>query len=158
MVRQASGVGAGNGPYVSLHDAFFSPSQWAGFLTGADRISLDSHPYLCFGPQSSAPMSSYATTPCNSWGAGVNASMGAFGLSTAGEFSNAVTDCGKWVNGVGLGARYDGTYVGGTFPRVGDCSTWTNWQNYDQNTKNAIKQFAMSSMDALQVRVLSSSV
>jgi glucan 1,3-beta-glucosidase len=152
LVRTASGTGAGNGPFISYHDGFFSRSEWAGFLTGADRISLDTHPYLCFDGQSSAPMSSYATTPCSTWGAVVNASMGAFGLSTNGEFSNAVTDCGLYVNGIGMGARYDGTYIDGTWPVVGQCSTWTDWQNYDQNTKQAIQNFALASMDALQVR------
>jgi glucan 1,3-beta-glucosidase len=78
--------------------------------------------------------------------------MAAFGLSTSGEFSNAVTDCGLWLNGVGMGARYDGTYSGGGYPVVGDCTTWTDWQAYDQSTKDAIKQFALASMDALQVR------
>src|ERR1700722_470458 len=151
IVREASGVGAGNGPFISFHDAFFARALWAGFLTGADRSSLDSHPYICFDGQSSAPMSSYATTPCSTWGNVVNTSMGAFGLSTNGEFSNAVTDCGQWVNGVAQGARYDGTYVDGTWPVVGDCSTCTDWQNYSPATVTAIENFALASMDALQV-------
>jgi len=94
-------------------------------------------------------MSSYATLPCTSWGGGVNTSMGAFGLTTAGEFSNAVTDCGLYLNNVGGGSRYEGTYTGST--RVGDCSTWTDWQNYDSTMKTSIRQFALASMDALQV-------
>jgi glucan 1,3-beta-glucosidase len=110
---------------------------------------LDSHPYLCFGGQSNAPMSSYATTPCSTWGAAVNTSMAAFGLTTAGEFSNAVTDCGLWVNGVGLGTRYEGTYPG-TSTKIGSCTEWTDWQNYTPDTKQAITAFALASMDALQ--------
>jgi len=50
--------------------------------------------------QSSAAMSTYAVTPCGLWGGLVNTSMVAFGMTTAGEFSNTVTDCGLWVNGV----------------------------------------------------------
>ena len=72
-------------------------------------------------------------------------------MNTAGEWSNAVTDCGLWVNGVNLGARYDGTYTQGTFPKVGSCSTWTNWQAWDQTMKSQIQTFAEASMDALQV-------
>jgi len=75
--------------------------------------------------------------------------MSAFGLSTAGEFSNAVTDCGLFLNGVGLGSRYEGTYPG-VWPRIGNCSTWIDYQNYDSGTKADILQFALSSMDALQ--------
>lgn len=151
IVREASGTGEGNGPFVAFHDGFFTRAQWAGFLPGADRIALDDHPYICFGSQSSAPMSSYATTPCTDWGSLVNTSMGAFGMTAAGEFSNAVTDCGLWVNGVGQGTRYEGNWTGGSSPSQGSCTPWTDYQNYDQPTKDAIMTFAMASMDALQV-------
>ncbi|KIJ69590.1 glycoside hydrolase family 5 protein [Hydnomerulius pinastri MD-312] len=148
-VREASGIGEGNGPYVSFHDGFLGLNQWAGFLPNADRIALDDHPYICFGGQSDSPMSSYAQTPCTTWASTLNTSMGAFGLSAAGEFSNAVTDCGLWVNGVGLGTRYEGTYPG-TWPVIGNCTPWTDWQNWDATMKTGILNFAMASMDALQ--------
>lgn len=151
-VRMASGIGEGNGPYVSFHDGFFPLSEWAGFLPNADRIALDDHPYICFGTQSAAPMSSYAQTPCNTWASEFNTSMGAFGLSGAGEFSNAVTDCGLWVNGVGLGTRYEGNYTG-TWPVIGSCTPWNDWQDWNTTMKTDIMNFAMASMDALQVRV-----
>lgn len=150
LVRRASGTGTGQGPYVSYHDGFLGLQQWAGFLTGADRIALDDHPYLCFSTQSDAAMSTYAQMPCNAWASGVNTSMSAFGLTTAGEFSNAVTDCGLWVNGVGLGTRYEGTYPG-DWPRVGSCTPWTDWRNWDATMKQSMMDFALASMDALQV-------
>lgn len=149
-VREASGIGEGNGPFISYHDGFLGLPQWAGFLPNADRTALDYHPYLCFDAQSSAPMSSYAQTPCTTWGGLMNTSMGAFGLTAAGEFSNAVTDCGLYVNGVGLGTRYEGTYSPGTWPVVGNCSTWTDWQNWNSTMISGIQQFALASMDALQ--------
>ncbi|KAH7927098.1 glycoside hydrolase family 5 protein [Leucogyrophana mollusca] len=149
-VREASGIGEGNGPYVSYHDGFLGLTKWAGFLPNADRIALDEHPYICFGGQSDAAMSTYAQTPCNNWASSFNTSMGAFGMTAAGEFSNAVTDCGLWVNGVNLGTRYEGTYTSGTWPAVGSCDPWTNWQTWDATMKQGIQQFAMASMDALQ--------
>ncbi|KAI6036772.1 exo-beta-1,3-glucanase [Pisolithus microcarpus] len=148
-VRGASGIGAGNGPYVSFHDGFLGLNQWAGFLPNADRTALDDHPYLCFTTQSSAPMSSYAQTPCDTWSASFNTSMSAFGMTTAGEWSNAVTDCGLWVNGVGLGSRYEGTYPG-SWPVVGNCTSWIDWQNWNASMKQDITNFALASMDALQ--------
>jgi glucan 1,3-beta-glucosidase len=48
IVRNATG--AGQGPWISYHEAFFGVAQWAGFLPGADRISLDTHPYVRRGP------------------------------------------------------------------------------------------------------------
>ncbi|KAF5386819.1 hypothetical protein D9615_001629 [Tricholomella constricta] len=149
IIRQAGGTGESNGPWVSLHDGFIPRNQWANVFPNADRVTLDTHPYMCFGQQSDAPMSSYRNTPCTAWGSAVNASMAAFGLSNAGEFSNAVTDCGLWLNGVNLGTRYEGTYPG-SGARVGSCTTWTDWQNYDTATIGAIKNFALASMDALQ--------
>ncbi|KAG6917780.1 hypothetical protein DXG01_001052 [Tephrocybe rancida] len=149
IIRKAGGIGENNGPFISFHDGFIPRGQWAGVFPNADRMGIDTHPYLCFGDQSSAPMSSYSNTPCTTWGGVVNKSMSAFGLTTAGEFSNAVTDCGLWLNGVNLGTRYEGTYPGSGNP-VGSCASWTDWQNYDSATKTAIKTFAMASMDALQ--------
>lgn len=151
VVRKASGTGQGQGPFISYHEAFLGLPKWAGFLPNADRIAMDLHPYICFGGQSSAPMSTYKDTPCQAWGQELNASMGAFGLTAAGEWSNAVTDCGLYVNGVNLGQRYDGTYTadGGSHPSVGSCDPWNNWQSYSAGMKNDIKNFALSSMDAL---------
>jgi aryl-phospho-beta-D-glucosidase BglC (GH1 family) len=156
LVRLASGTGAGNGPIVSIHDGFAGATNWAGFLPGADRISLDLHPYLCFATQSSAPMSSRITEPCTAWGSVTNTSMSAFGLTVAGEFSNAINDCGLYVNGVNDGSRYDGTYKdGSTWPKVGDCTQWEDYTTWSQDLKDSTKQFAMASMDSLQVSLYS---
>ena len=150
-VREASGLGEGKGPVISYHEGFQGLDHYTGFLTNADRIALDWHPYICFGSQSSNTISSYATTPCTTWGQPVNDSMTNFGMTTAGEFSNAVTDCGLFLNNVGEGTRYEGTYSsGGPWPSQGSCTPWTDWQSWDQTTKNGIMQFALASMDALQ--------
>jgi aryl-phospho-beta-D-glucosidase BglC (GH1 family) len=135
---------------ISFHDGFAGATQWAGFLPGADRIALDLHPYLCFATQTNSPMSSLVNDPCTSWGGGINQSMSAFGLTAAGEFSNAINDCGLYVNGVGLGTRYEGTYPG-TWPKVGDCSSWDDYTTWNQTLKDSTKQFALASMDALHV-------
>ncbi|KAJ6488571.1 glycoside hydrolase family 5 protein [Mycena vitilis] len=151
-VRLASGTGQGNGPMVSFHDGFIGLSQWGGYLPNADRASLDTHPYLCFSGQSTNPITTYLDTPCDAWGSEMNDTMSSFGFIVAGEFSNAVTDCGLYVNGVGQGVRYEGTYTsGGPWPDLGDCDKdWLNYQSWDNATKTAYKTFAKASMDALQ--------
>ncbi|KAJ6550142.1 glycoside hydrolase family 5 protein [Mycena capillaripes] len=152
-VRNASGIGQGNGPLVSFHNGFISLDQWGGYLPNADRVSLDDHPYLCFNDvQKKDPITTYGETPCNTWGSSINNTMQSFGFIVAGEFSNAVTDCGLYVNGVGQGVRYDGTYkLGGPWPDLGDCDTdWLDYPNWDTTTKNAYLTFAKASMDALQ--------
>lgn len=136
---------------ISFHEGFEGLPHYSGFMQNADRIAVDWHPYICFGQQSSSAMSTYATTPCTTWGKTINDSMTNFGMTTAGEFSNAVTDCGLFLNNVNEGTRYEGNYsTGGPWPVQGSCTTWTNWRAWDQATKNDIKTFAMASMDALQ--------
>lgn len=38
------------------------------------------------------------------------------------------------------------------------CDDWNNWQAWTQDTKDDLKQMALASMDALQVRLTSSFV
>ncbi len=138
------------GPYISIHDGFSPRAQWYNFIPNGDRLAIDSHPYVCFGAQSAGPIEIFEPMPCQLWAKQVNQSMAGFGLTTAGEFSNAVNDCGLYVNGVNLGSRFEGTYPG--FPdQVGDCTPWLNWENWDQDLKTGLMKFALTSMDALQV-------
>jgi glucan 1,3-beta-glucosidase len=48
MIRGITSTGAGNGPYICIHDGFQGPNEFAGFLTGADRMIIDTHPYFAF--------------------------------------------------------------------------------------------------------------
>lgn len=67
MIRDIGGTGTGNGPFIVLHDGFVqqgipvSRGGWMGFLPGSDRVSLDSHPYLCFGPPNNDGLAFQAT-------------------------------------------------------------------------------------------------
>ena len=149
-MREASGTGEGNGPMISFHDGFESLTNWAAFLPNADRISMDTHPYFAFSGQSTNPISSYAPLACSVWGPMMNNSMGAMGFTAAGEFSMATNDCGLYVNGVGLGTRYEGTFQGGPTTATGSCAQWDKWEAYSADTKDQLKQFVSASMDALQ--------
>lgn len=40
-IRNVTGFGKGNGPYVVLHDGFVGFDPWDGFLNGADRVAWD---------------------------------------------------------------------------------------------------------------------
>ena len=149
VVRGVTGIGEGKGPYVSVHDAFYSQDEWAGFMPGADRFALDFHKYACFGPQNTNPLAEIAKVPCQAYGELTNRSMSNFGLTTAGEFSNAVNDCGLYVNGVGKGTRYEGEFPG--FDRVGSCDAWLDYQSWDAETKKNYMTYTQGHMDAFQV-------
>jgi len=118
-------------------------------MRGADRLTLDTHPYRCFGGQSDQPMAGHVRAPCE-WAQEVAASTNGFGLTNAGEWSNAVNDCGLFLNGVGLGTRYEGTFIEPS-PRIGSCSEWTDYARYTPEMKRAIMGYSLSTMDALKV-------
>ena len=53
------------------------------------------------------------------------------------------------MNGIGLGTRWEGTFPGYTGPIGGNCTPWTDWPNYDAETKQNMYLFAQATMDAL---------
>ena len=75
---------------------------------------------------------------CNSTGKSLNDSRSAFGITMAGEFSNAINDCGLYVDGVGGSARYGS-----------DCGYWQDASGWSDATKEGLLNFALASMDAL---------
>ena len=62
-----------------------------------------------------------------------------FGVTIAGEFSNAINDCGLFVRGVGNGPQF-----------AGDCTVFNNAGNWTDQMKNGFLNFQLASMDALQ--------
>lgn len=61
-----------------------------------------------------------------------------FGITVAGEFSNAINDCGLWVVGVGVPANYGP-----------DCGYWMDASQWSDANKQGLMNFALASMDAL---------
>lgn len=62
-------------------------------MSGADRLVLDSHPYLCFVDQDISPLSAQVNRPCQAWGASFNNSLSGFGVTVAGEWALSFNDC-----------------------------------------------------------------
>lgn len=57
-----------------------------------------------------------------------------------GEWTPAATDCAKYLNGRGIGARYDGTYPGSTY--VGSCDGLTgSASTFSDSYKTFLGQF-----------------
>ncbi|KAK5110559.1 hypothetical protein LTR62_005751 [Meristemomyces frigidus] len=97
----------GSNVAVTFHDAFEGVNSWNNWGAGMWALLLDTHHYEVFddgqlemGIQdhlSSACAFGESMTQNNKW-------------TIAGEWSGAMTDCAQWLNGRGVGARYDGTY------------------------------------------------
>ncbi|KAJ6528915.1 glycoside hydrolase superfamily [Mycena capillaripes] len=150
MIRGITGIGAGNGPYIGVHDGFQGVASWAGFLEGSDRIILDTHPYFAFNNQpNNQPIATgedaasaggrWPAAACSSWGGSLNTSRSQFGVTVAGEFSNGFNDCGLYLTGVNGSQSYGG-----------DCSLWMDASTWNSTVIAGVREFALASMDALQ--------
>jgi len=65
-----------------------------------------------------------------------------------GEFSLATTDCTKWLNGIGRGARFDGTF--GNQPRIGSCVNSTEVRSFTPEYRQFLKKFIEAQLDAYE--------
>ena len=114
------------------------------------------HPYFAFDGQSNVDDSQlggqWPHQACSADRKSLDSSRSTFGMTITGELSNAINDCGLFVNGVNLGTRYEGNYTGGPWPMVGSCEPWTDWTTWNDTMKADIQQYALASMSALQVR------
>lgn len=135
MMRNITGIG--KGPAIVLHDGFQGLTPWKGFLTGADSLVLDTHPYVAFGGGLNQPLDYWPPAACRAFQ--TNQSNFDFGPTITGEFSAAVNDCGKWLKNVGQNASYP------------DCGPWDDWPTWTQDMKDGIKSFVMGSMDAMHM-------
>ncbi|KAL7420697.1 hypothetical protein Q5752_004648 [Cryptotrichosporon argae] len=142
LIRSITGYGAANGPIILIHEGFLGIGAWAGFLSGADRLGLDQHPYLAFGTQNNNPWLNQSTAIC-AYGGGTNSSQADFGIIIGGEWSNAINDCGYWLDGVDSTPAYEST---GT----GSCTGWDEWFNWSDTTKQSVHDYALANFDALQ--------
>ncbi|KAL3236583.1 glucan exo-1,3-beta-glucosidase RNJ42_01677 [Nakaseomyces bracarensis] len=66
--------------------------------------------------------------------------------AVVGEWSGALTDCARWVNGIGIGARYDGSYYDTTAfhsdsPPNGTCTSQYDISQWSDDYKTKVRQF-----------------
>lgn len=128
---------AGDRLAVMIGDAFMGLDSWTNFLTAPNgqNVFLDFHEYqifsdlelnrtlpehLSFACQYKSQLSSFASS--NIW-------------TVVGEWSTALTDCAQWLNGRGVGARWDETWFPDSNPDHffhGSCNGWTgSWKGND---------------------------
>ncbi|ODN80622.1 hypothetical protein L202_02809 [Cryptococcus amylolentus CBS 6039] len=150
MIRDITGYGKGNGPHLAMHDGFLGVSSWYDYLPGADRMVLDQHSYMVFQDQPTGTLDDLKKMPCQWWASGTNTTSNTFGPTIAGETSAAWNDCGKWINNVGAGQRYDGTYEGYSGKAIGSCDYWNDYTQWNQSTVDALNHFMLGTMDAMQ--------
>jgi glucan 1,3-beta-glucosidase len=161
--RQAYDIVRNNGVTATqiFSESMRGLSAWAGQLQGyGDTLALDVHQYTLFDNAliglKHVDRISFA---CGSYKDEITHSMTGFGPTMAGEWSQADTDCTKWLNGVGMGARWEGKFDGAdgserhcpTLDQQCSCdvpnaapSTWT------PEYKLFLKTFAEAQMSAFE--------
>lgn len=140
-IRFPYGTSQQSNTLVLLHDAFQSLSYWNGFMTAPNwqGVAMDTHIYQVFSDAENAmSRAQHISTACGKQSSLASSNGNLWTI--VGEWSNAITDCAKYLNGRGRGARYDGSYSGST--RVGSCSGMTgSGASFSADYKNYLRQF-----------------
>lgn len=122
-----------------IHDAFKGLSYWGDFMPrpSFSGVMIDVHEYQIFSTGEVAmSWDQHISTACSK-----RSQYASFHLWTVvGEWSLAFTDCARYLNGRGNGARYDGTFPGST--RIGSCTPWTgNGTAFSSEYKAFLRRF-----------------
>lgn len=110
---------------IMIGDAFLGVQSWDGFLTdGPGDVIMDTHSYQLFSEtELERSFDEHITVACSTIEATTAYAHDNL-WTVVGEWSNAVTDCAIWLNGRGVGARWDATYITPTNYH-GSCSNYT---------------------------------
>ncbi|KAK0200843.1 glycoside hydrolase family 5 protein [Desarmillaria ectypa] len=125
---------------VLIHDAFQDLSYWKDFMRPEDNydgVAIDTHIYQMFSDAEVARSDDeHIAATCQE-----GSLLSSFHLWTiVGEWTSAPTDCAKYLNGRGVGARYDGTYPNSS--RVGDCQYKTgSASSFSQEYKDFLRKY-----------------
>ncbi|KAF2502528.1 glycoside hydrolase [Lophium mytilinum] len=132
---------------VTFHDAFQGVTNWGDWGSGMSNLLLDTHHYEIFDDDAVAQSpSDHIATAC-SFGNDM-ASTGKWTI--AGEFTGAITDCAKWLNGLGIGARYDGSFSGSTSHGSCDGKYTGTVAGLSDADKSNIQHFINAQLDAFE--------
>ncbi|KAH9980769.1 exo-1-3-beta-glucanase [Russula compacta] len=124
-----------------IHDAFQPLSYWNGWEhpPGYQGVALDTHIYQMFSDAGVAQTQSQHITTACSQGSNLQDSDENELWTIVGEWTPAMTDCAKYLNGRGVGARYDGTRQGSS--GVGSCTGLTgSGASFSQSYKTFLRQ------------------
>jgi glucan 1,3-beta-glucosidase len=138
---------------VVIHDGFLDPvSAWNGFMNAASGVwyvMLDTHHYEIFDSgQLQISTDQHIQAAC-SFGSSEVAKTDKWTI--VGEWTGALTDCAKYLNGRGVGARYDGTYSGST--AIGSCNGKSQGSvaGLSADDKTSIGRFIEAQLDAFEM-------
>ena len=126
---------------VMIQDAFKGLDYWNDFMTGGEPnwsgVAMDTHIYQMFSNEEVArTYDQHISAACSQGNA-----LSSFHMWTiVGEWTTASTDCAKYLNGRGRGARYDGTF--GNSALTGNCLHKSgSGDNFDEGYKTFLRKY-----------------
>ncbi|CRG90233.1 glucan 1,3-beta-glucosidase [Talaromyces islandicus] len=137
-----------------LHDGFQDIDSFNGFMgpgSGVWNIMMDTHHYEVFDDGLlSGNIDQHVQNACN---------FGKSKVSTTdkwtivGEWTGAMTDCAKYLNGRGVGARWDGSHGSGSTYH-GSCDGYSQGEVTDlpDNVRSDIRRFTEAQLDAYELK------
>lgn len=132
---------------VTVHDAFQGVTGWNDFGAGMKNLVLDTHHYEIFvNEQLNQDLNGHIRMACD-----FGKQMASNNKPTvSGEWTGGITDCAKWLNGKGMGSRYDGTF--GNAGKLGDCTGKSQGTvaGLSSADKNNIGRFIEAQLDAYE--------
>jgi len=123
---------------VLIHDTYQPISYWDNFMPAPKYtgVAVDTHIYQVFSVAEN--QMSYAQHIQNTCGRTDISNTPLWVI--IGEWAPAFTDCAKYLNGRGIGARYDGTFAGSK--RVGSCTGLTGQAStFSSSYKKLLRQY-----------------
>ncbi|VDB95629.1 unnamed protein product [Peniophora sp. CBMAI 1063] len=108
-----------------IHDAFMNVSYWADFMPkpAFQGVAIDTHIYQVFSDAENArSQQQHIDNACQNGPKLADFNNNQL-WTIVGEWTPAMTDCAKYLNGRGVGARYDGSFEGSA--GVGSCKDRT---------------------------------
>ncbi|KAK7434061.1 hypothetical protein VKT23_020387 [Stygiomarasmius scandens] len=138
-IRFPYGTSQQGNTLVLLHDAFQDAGAWKGFMPPPEwqGVAMDTHIYQIFSNEEvSRTEQEHIDYACSR-----ASTLESFDLwPIVGEWTPAMTDCAKYLNGRGIGSRYDGTYPGSSF--IGPCYGQTGKAStFTQEYKTTLRKF-----------------
>lgn len=131
---------AGNNVKVMIGDAFLGINSWDGYMKSSQNVMMDLHVYQIFSNgELSRSWDEHVNFMCNRIDEFTGYASRNLWL-VMGEWSNAQTDCCRYLNGRGIGARWDGTYAGDA--PLGSCQGMTgSYTTFSEPYKASMRKY-----------------
>lgn len=132
---------------VVIHDAFQPIGTFNNFMQAPNYngVVLDHHQYQVFEEgQLQQDTDKHVESACK-----IGKSMRSENLwRITGEWSAAMTDCTKWLNGVGTYSRYEGKFDGSSY--IGSCAGTDDINTWSDQKKSDTRKYVEAQLDAYE--------